>query len=153
MRGVQWIDWVQVPGRFLVLARRLLEVAQPCDSPLRHCPGLPSKIVCILLVTLLHKFVPFSSAPLSNNLNPQIKSPTTSLLRLLFTTSSLFNSSPMDFIKDQISGSGSKQEGEQKQHEKKEDQGFMDQMYNKANTAAGGGKASEKNEDLLDKGE
>jgi len=30
--------------------------------------------------------------------------------------------------------------------------GIMDQMYNKVNSAAGGGKSSEKNEDYLDKG-
>jgi len=59
----------------------------------------------------------------------------------------------MDALKDQIMGGGSSEQktGEQKPQEKK-DQGFMDQMYNKVNTAAGGGKKSEKDEDMLDKG-
>jgi hypothetical protein len=58
----------------------------------------------------------------------------------------------MDALKDQIMGSGSSEESGEKKHHPKKDQGFMDQMYNKVNTAAGGGKASEKDEDMLDKG-
>lgn len=64
----------------------------------------------------------------------------------------------MDFVKKFTSneqGEGQQQErrdGEGQQTEQKSEGGFLGGLTNKLNSAAGGGKESEKNEDVLDKG-
>lgn len=64
----------------------------------------------------------------------------------------------MDFVKKFTSneqGEGEQHErrdGEGQQNEQKSEGGFLGGLSNKLNSAAGGGKESEKNEDLLDKG-
>ena len=65
----------------------------------------------------------------------------------------------MDFLKDNLSKVSGQREGEGQQHgtEKKEGGGgglggMLSGIGDKLNSAAGGGKDSEKNEDYLDKG-
>ena len=62
----------------------------------------------------------------------------------------------MDFV-NKLTGSDQQQKPTEQQHasgsgEQKEGGGFLSGLGNKMNEAAGGGKASEKNEDYLDKG-
>ena len=68
----------------------------------------------------------------------------------------------MDFVKDAIGGGsnqndninqqGQGQSGEQNQSNSGGGGGFLGGLGDKINSAAGGGKESEKNEDMLDKG-
>ncbi|KAH9827215.1 hypothetical protein Tdes44962_MAKER03025 [Teratosphaeria destructans] len=59
----------------------------------------------------------------------------------------------MDFIKDLAGGSGGNhQDGQQGEQKTGGGGGFLGGIGNKLNNAAGGGEASEKNEDYLDKG-
>ncbi|PGH31411.1 hypothetical protein GX50_05829 [[Emmonsia] crescens] len=60
----------------------------------------------------------------------------------------------MDFVNKFTGGQGQGQQKEQSSStdHKKESGGFLSGISNKLNHAAGGGKESEKNEDMLDKG-
>jgi len=60
----------------------------------------------------------------------------------------------MDFIKNAMGSSESNQQGQptQSTEQKSGGGGFMGGLGDKFNSAAGGGKESEKNEDYLDKG-
>ncbi|KAF2842902.1 hypothetical protein M501DRAFT_38146 [Patellaria atrata CBS 101060] len=59
----------------------------------------------------------------------------------------------MDFVKNLTSGDKQQQSTETSQTgEQKQEGGFMSGLGEKFNTAAGGGRESEKNEDMLDKG-
>ncbi|KAI9739630.1 MAG: hypothetical protein M1834_006348 [Cirrosporium novae-zelandiae] len=63
----------------------------------------------------------------------------------------------MDFIKNAMGGDKNEESKAStststEQEPKKESGGFLSGISDKINTAAGGGKESEKNEDLLDKG-
>lgn len=66
----------------------------------------------------------------------------------------------MDFIKNAVSGGGDNNKSGQNSQQNENSQsgggggggGFLGGMGEKLNSAAGGGKESEKNEDLLDKG-
>ncbi|KAK7554562.1 hypothetical protein IWX46DRAFT_218870 [Phyllosticta citricarpa] len=54
---------------------------------------------------------------------------------------------------DRITGKAEREEEERRRREEEEkNKGFFDKMGDKLNTAAGGGRESEKNEDKLDKG-
>ncbi|KAF2221108.1 hypothetical protein BDZ85DRAFT_266301 [Elsinoe ampelina] len=62
----------------------------------------------------------------------------------------------MDFVKN-LAGGSNNQEGQQQQstgstEQKQEGGGFLGGIGDKLNSAAGGGRESEKNEDYLDKG-
>lgn len=56
----------------------------------------------------------------------------------------------MDFVNKLTSNQSS--EEQKPNEERKEEGGFLSGLGNKLNSAAGGGKESEKNEDYLDKG-
>ena len=58
----------------------------------------------------------------------------------------------MDFVKNLTGGDKDNGAPSQQTQEKKEDGGFLGGLGDKLNSAAGGGKESEKNEDYLDKG-
>ena len=60
----------------------------------------------------------------------------------------------MDFVKNAMSGGDTKDNKDQQVQKEQgsEGGGFLGGIGNKLNSAAGGGKESEKNEDMLDKG-
>lgn len=62
----------------------------------------------------------------------------------------------MDFVKNAMGGGDKDQQGGTNLNEQRaeggSDGGFLGGIGNKLNSAAGGGRESEKNEDLLDKG-
>lgn len=65
----------------------------------------------------------------------------------------------MDFVKNLTGGGNNEAQGEGQQrqdggqqNEQKSEGGFLGGITDKFNSAAGGGKESEKNEDMLDKG-
>lgn len=62
----------------------------------------------------------------------------------------------MDFVKNAMGSGGDTQQGQSKQSGEQQSSGggggFLGGIGDKLNSAAGGGKESEKNEDLLDKG-
>ncbi|KAF2178568.1 hypothetical protein K469DRAFT_442637, partial [Zopfia rhizophila CBS 207.26] len=58
----------------------------------------------------------------------------------------------MDFVNKFTGGDQKKEETKPSSSEQKESGGFLSGIGDKFNSAAGGGKESEKNEDLLDKG-
>ena len=58
----------------------------------------------------------------------------------------------MDFVKNAMGG-GDKSEGNQSAEQKSGEGSFLGGIGDKLNSAAGGGKESEKNEDYLDKGQ
>lgn len=98
-------------------------------------------------------FAHYNSIISSSNATPQIKP--------IPTSTTKHNTINMDFVKnftggDKDNGAATQQnqqrrEGEPAQ-ENKEEGGFLSGIGNKLNSAAGGGKESEKNEDYLDKG-
>ena len=59
----------------------------------------------------------------------------------------------MDFVNKLTGGEQKNEQAPVSSEQKQESGGFLGGLGNKMNEAAGGGKASEKNEDMLDKGE
>ena len=59
----------------------------------------------------------------------------------------------MDFVKNAMGGGNSNENQQQSGSEQKSEGGFLGGIGDKLNSAAGGGKEGEKNEDYLDKGE
>ena len=58
----------------------------------------------------------------------------------------------MDFVKNAMSGGDGGKEGQGDSRSGGNGGGFLDDICDKLNSAAGGGKESEKNEDLIDEG-
>ncbi len=59
----------------------------------------------------------------------------------------------MDFVKNAMSGGDKAENNQQGGEQKSEGGGFLGGIGDKLNSAAGGGKEGEKNEDYLDKGQ